>query len=242
MSLLRRLKRINYYSARGVRTWWHRATDWWMMLSLPLAIALVFLADTKLQTESAEELLTLRYGRTGEGILQSWLERDPASAWAIAQPLGKATFFTTNTLRGWPLSTTAIAGPTTVKLLKFHDGQYSIIATPQRNSDELVESLLGTLENERLGGLGDAWVAGSVRHADRWLPFVAQIAIAWIALFLTGVACIHIQRGLLALSRTSKHHRTVKRLGKGICPRCRYSLSGATFPEYCPECGLKIWG
>jgi hypothetical protein len=242
VNLFKHLRRINYYSARGPRRWWQLATDWWMILSLPCAIALSIVGNAKIETLSAEPLLTLRYGRTAEGAIRSWIERDPAAAWAIAQPLGTATIHTTQTERGWPLHTTSIAGPTTVKLTEFQTGSCTIIERPEPTGDAMIESFIATLDGERFGGVADAWLAGTLRSSGGVLPFIAQIALYWVVLFVTGIAFLQSGRGTIAAGRASKRRLIVKRLGRGVCPTCRYDLAGAAFPEYCPECGLRIWG
>lgn len=215
--------------------------DWWLILSLPCAVALAFVGDAIVETTSVEPLMTFRYGRTSEGVLRGWLEREPTAAWGITQPLGTATFYESATTRGWPLSTVAIKGPTTLKQTAF-DGSCEIRQAPLLRADPFNNAMLAALASERLTTVADRWQYGTLTRTHALGVFIAQSGIYWIALFAFGAACIQTIRGSIAVARHTIRRRTIKRLAKGFCPRCHYNLAGATFPEYCPECGLKIWG
>ena len=242
-SVRRQLKRINYYSASSGRSVWQRAADWWLFISLPFALATAFLVNAYVQKESATLLMTIRLGKDNlRAPIQSWVEREPTAPWAIGLPLGRGAIFTTRTSAGWPLATTQTDGPTTVKYTDFQ-GNCTVLEAPLPETWRATEeAIVQALDAERMAPLATAWTNGTTKTSTYTVRYIAQTAIYWVTLFLIGVAALVVLRIVMAWVRIQRHRLVVRRLGRGVCPSCRYDLSGTEFPEYCPECGKRIWG
>ena len=226
-SMRRHLKRINYYSASSGSSPWKRAADWWLLLSLPLAIAATFLVDAHVHRESATALITIRVGQERlNAPIVGWIEREQDEPWAIGVPLGRGTIFTTRHSSGWPLATTEQDGPTTVKYTDFQ-GNCTILEAPLPESWHPTEAAIAqALEAERMAGVASAWMDGTTRTTSHTARFLAQAAINWVTLFVLGLAAMGICRLIVAWIRIQRHRLVVRRLGRGVCPGCRYDLSG----------------
>lgn len=239
----RSLKRIKYYSAKGTRSGWQSAADWWLILSFPIAVGATFAVDDLVESFSAEPQIRIRLGQDSSSApIRGWVEHEINETWPIGVPLGTATLFTTRETKGWPLATTEIEGPWTVKFTDFQ-GNCTIFEAPlPMESQETTDAIALVLDKERMAVVANQWIDGTTKTKQFTLTFIAQGAIYWGALFVLGVIGLQVLRLIAASIRHQRRRLIIRRLGRGICPECRYDLSGTKFPDYCPECGQRIWG
>ncbi|MCH2160324.1 MAG: hypothetical protein MK085_00475 [Phycisphaerales bacterium] len=243
-------KRIDYYSASRNRTWWRRAADWWLLLALPVAIALVFLLDARIMRSNSQVMeFEIRLGRLDSSApLICELEFQPERSWHFPQPVAAARMSIDHVDHGWPMATTETIGPTRVDV-RFFDGREQALAGPfpsgddeNTNAREIRQAIVEVLSAANMTNEASAWIAGTRESRANILAFVAAVLMAWAILFLLGIPLIQLLRAGIAAARNHHRLRTMGRLRKGVCPSCRYNLGGSTFPERCPECGTRIWG
>ena len=237
------LKRINYYSASKGRSPWKRSADWWLILSLPVAIAITIAVNDIVKQSTADLLIRIRLGQDSTvAPMRGWVERERDEPWAIGIPLGTATVFATQETFGWPLATTETHGPTTVKYTDFNSNCTIMESPLPEQSRDLTNAIAMALDQERMEPIAAAWIDGTTRTSTYALTFLAQGAIYWVTLFVLGLLLLQALRLVVGGIRHQRRRLIVRRLGRGLCPGCRYDLSGSKFPEYCPECGQRIWG
>ena len=180
-------KRINYYSADRTRAWWRTAADWWLFLSLPMAITVVFLLDAHVSRKHLDVWsVEVRMGRLDrDGPLFAKLEYQPERSWNIPVPVAEAKIINEQTARGWPMATTEVNGPIRMDV-RFFDGRERSMVGPfgpgedENPADETVRTAIVTaLEAENLEEEAAAWIAGTRETGPNILAFVASILLAW---------------------------------------------------------------
>lgn len=254
--LRRRLAEVERNSATRPGSRWRRATEYALLLSLPIAILLTILLDDLGVTVDRDRSVRFRVGRDAvDGpatVVQHDAEQDH-HPWSMTLPLGTVVVETRLVRRGWPIASvverppprllaTLILAPEERVPLGDPAQMTAIEETTGVSLEGVDEAVLDALE--RTTSLSD--LAATIR-ADRtettrsWAASIAAGGATWMMLFLLAAVGIRMLQ-LVEWGRGRwRRRRIVRRLRSGRCPDCRYDLRSERFPKRCPECGRRIW-
>lgn len=255
-SLRRWLKRIDRQSANRRGGPWTRATEYALVLSLPIAGVLSFVVDELGVTVSSTPIARIHLGRdrVDGPFVASLVPIDADRApWRIPVPVAEVMLERRTIRHGWPLAgRTVQTEPVAIA---------SPFVAPEERIDLSDPEAVDRIEALALVDLDGAWEATAValeadpsrkvdatdfREARRveirsWPTTLALFGVLWILLFVVSAALIRVLQFTSWLSARARRNRMVKRLRNGECPGCRYDLRAERFPKRCPECGLRIW-
>lgn len=255
-SLRRWLKRIDRQSANRRGGPWTRATEYALVLSLPIAGVLSFIVDELGVTVSSTPIARIHLGRDRiDGpLIASVVPVDADRApWRIPIPVAEIMVERRTIRHGWPFAGRIV------------QTEPIAIASPFVAPDERIDisdpEAVDRIEALTLIDLDGAWKAAAValdtdparekdatdfRESRRieirsWPTTLALFGVLWILLFVVSAALIRMLQFTSWLAARARRNRMVKRLRNGECPGCRYDLRAERFPQRCPECGLRIW-
>ena len=255
-SFRRWLKRIDRQSATRRGGPWKRATEYALVLSLPIAMVLAFVVDELGVTVSAKPVARVRLGRDRvDGPITADvipLEADRAP-WHFPIPLGEVIVETRTIRYGWPFAGRMVQTEPIAMA--------SPMVAPEERADLSNPSEVDRVERLALVDLDGAWEAvadaldadpartpiaaefraGRSVETRLWPSTIALFGVLWILIFVVSTSLIRIVQFLSWLSSRARRNRIVKRLRNGECPDCRYDLRAERFPRRCPECGRRIW-
>lgn len=252
------LRRIERESATRKGGPWTRATEWALILALPIAGVLAFALDELGDVEEREVIAVLRVGRRDRGAPITArvipIEERGSTVWSETVPLAEVTIEQVTRRYGWPFpGRTERPAPMAIAL--------PVLAADRRidlTDDDAIEDLrrstgsdlngaldvvLTTLEpGQRHRSVVAAMRSGGVEHLRHWPSTLALVGILWLLVFLTATLGIRMTQAAFWIASRLRRRRIIRRLSKGLCPDCRYDLRAERFPKRCPECGRRIWG
>lgn len=254
------LRGIERHSATRRGGSWTRATEWALVLSLPIGGVLAFALDEVGSLESREIVAVLRIGRdapdapvTARALPLEDYAPGRATGWSSPIPLAEVLVERRVIRHGWPFPSRFVTPPPAVIALP-------VLAPDERiplRDGPAIDDLAARTGADLSGGL-DAVIrvlAASRRHDDlvsdlkaertvderRWPATVALVASLWLLVFTSAVLAIRTAQAVLWMRARLRRRRIIARLRDGVCPDCRYDLRAERFPARCPECGRRIW-
>ncbi len=252
------LRRIERESATRKGGPWTRATEWALILSLPIGGVLAFTLDELGDVEDREVVAAVRIGRSARDApidaRSIPLDNRGSAVWRSPIPLAEVWVERVTRRYGWPFpGRTERPAPVATALP---------VQAPDRRidlaDDAAIEDLRAVTGSDLRGGL-DAVLAvleddqrhrdlaaeiqsGRTEHQRHWPSTLVLVGILWLLVFITATAAIRSMQATLWITARLRRRRVIRRLSQGLCPTCRYDLRTERFPKRCPECGLRIWG
>lgn len=261
-TLRRWLKRIDRQSASRSGGPWARATEYALILSLPIAIILAFVMDEFGVTVSSQPVVRVRLGRQSpDGPLIGRaipLQADRVQ-WRFPIPVSEVVIERRTVRYGWPFAArtvqaapTAIASPLLAPEeridLSDRDEVEWVERLAQIDLEGAWEAVADTLDSEanRAYNATLKEIAADFRSErsveTRSGPSTfALFGVLWVLIFATSAGLIRVVQFIGWLAVSFRRNRIVNRLRNGQCPDCRYDLRAERFPKRCPECGRRIW-
>jgi hypothetical protein len=252
------LRRIERESATRKGGPWTRATEWALILSLPIGGVLAFTLDELGDVEEREVVAAVRLGRAARDAPINArtipLDDRGSTVWRDAIPLAEVWIERVTRRYGWPFPGRTEHPPPVAIALP--------VQAPDRRIDltdaMAIEDLRSRTGSDLRGGL-DAVTAsldvghryrelvaeirsGRSEHQRHWVSTLALVGIMWLLVFSSATIAIRSTQGVIWITARLRRRRIIRRLSKGLCPDCRYDLRAERFPKRCPECGRRIWG
>lgn len=255
-STRRWLKRIERQSAARSGGPWTRATEYALLLSLPIAGALSLIVDELGVTVSSTQVARVRLGREridGPLVGSSVLVDADSAPWHTPVPVMEVVLERRTIRHGWPFAGRTIRTEPIAMA--------SPLLAPKERIDLSDPDEVARIERLVLIDLDGAWEAtaaaldaDSRRVSDAtdfrtgrrvetrsWMSTLAISATLWLLIFATAAILIRFAQFTTWVITQTRRKRIVRRLRDGQCPDCRYDLRAERFPNRCPECGRRIW-
>ena len=255
-STRRWLKRIERQSATRSGGPWTRATEYALLLSLPVAGAVSLLVDELGVTVSSAPVARVRLGReriNGPLVGSSIPVEADSAPWHTPVPVMEVVLERRTIRHGWPFAGRTIRTEPIAMA--------SPLLAPKESVDLSDPDELARIERLVLIDLDGAWEAtAAALDADSrrvpeakdfrskrrietrsWMSTLAISATLWLLIFATAAILIRVAQFTTWITTQARRKRIVRRLRDGQCPDCRYDLRAERFPKRCPECGRRIW-
>ncbi len=252
------LRRIERESATRPGGPYTRATEWALILSLPIGGLLAFTLDELGTVENREVVAVVRLGRASRTApieaRSIPLEEQGRAVWRDAIPLAEVLIERRRIEYGWPFPGRASVPPPAATALPVQAPDRRVDLTDDAAIAELrsttgsdltggFEAVLAVLETgRRHEAVVSAMREGAVEHRRFWPSTIALVGILWLLVFAVAAAAIRLVQATNWMARRLRRRRIITRLSHGLCPDCRYDLRAERFPKRCPECGRRIWG
>ena len=252
------LRGIERHSAARTGGVWARATEWALILSLPIGVGLAIGLDELGTSEDAEIVAVVRLGRQDRAApidaKSIPIEERGSSVWRDAIPLAEVQVLRRTIRYGWPFPGRAEIPPPAAVALPVQAPDRRVDLTDEAAIADLqavtgsdltggFEAVLAVLETgRRHEALVAAMRADATEHRRFWPSTIALFGILWLFVFIAAAAAIRVTQFATWIAARFRRRRIIRRLGRGLCPDCRYDLRAERFPKRCPECGRRIWG
>lgn len=235
----RKLREINYYSANRSVSGWTRAIDRGLFLALILAFPAVWVTDRSVVTEAVGFSRIGAIATDGTAYAAT-VGQTTGPAMMIPDVTEQGTFniIVMETRHGFPFSTTTEYAAATITVDLFHEPRPRppAIFDDQNPWHQAIERGMIQFDEDVPAS---TWRGSSYiqYHLITWLTMTG---LWWLALSLLTVAGVRVVQLLAIKINQSAMSRRSRRLARGDCHECGYSLRGLEFNERCPECGCLV--
>ncbi len=251
------LRRIERESATRKGGPWTRATEWALILALPIGGLLAFTLDEIGDVEEREVVAAVRIGRSARtapiDARSIPLEDRGSTVWRDAIPLAEVWVERVTRRYGWPFPGRTERPPPIATALPVQAPDRRIDLADEAAIDDLqavtgsdlhgaLDAVLAVLENgQRHRELVAEIRSGRVESQRHWPSTLALVGILWLLVFAAATVAIRSTQAAFWFTARVRRRIVIRRLSQGRCPTCRYDLRAERFPKRCPECGLRIW-
>lgn len=231
--LRRKLREIDYHSARRQVDRWSRASDIWLIASFPLAICVAALLAWVVQVDERRVIALGALERGVGGTLTATFVAPNEQFVPRGKFLAGLEISGRRESGGWPLTlwvyehppVVLISDAATTRTIDFdQDAEASIVSTGIRRLEA------GLLRR----------ITEPATTRTHYGALSGIIAVAWLALVPLGLLAIQVARlgsaWMVARSKRLEHARRKR----GLCPRCGYITKGLEWVAVCPECGETL--
>lgn len=239
----RKLREIEYHSARRERTVWSRAIVVAVLLALPLACAAVFAMDRSVARDPAAATVWGHLYRDSAGTYRATIIPPEFAAFDWSDEPDAYASFSIQVIsgrRGWPFITSYSAPTPRLDMQRI--GQIGI------DNDVKLE-----LDDPMHAAIHEALITDGQHHnADIWLdpgegfrPHVTTwfgaIVATWLAFSLLAIVAIRVLHFVVLIATGKRANKRNRLRRENKCLSCGYDLTGLEFNERCPECGEIVW-
>jgi hypothetical protein len=237
----RKLRDIRYHSARRPRTRWTALREMVLVLSLPAAVAMLFVGESLFsRSASLHSASGALFGQPDPAAFAAIIDQhdDRTERWR-RRWWADFTVAIREERRGWPIPSHTHRPPAQVDLnVLSEEGTRGFVVLPAAAPErEAIEQALA-----RAGPrvLHDAFNRGYVERVRIWHGTILAVMTWWVVLTFTGTALVGIAQ--LASVRRGSRRSGIKqtRVARGLCHACGYDLRGLEFHDRCPECGTLV--
>ena len=242
----RKLRDIEYHSARSVRNPWRRAMGWNLGLSLLAGIACALDADRLIERSTELDCLRGRLFVGDGGRLDGYCFNPTGAApsgWGQAKPYAEFVVTIGTSAWGWPSASRERAVTAAIELDRF-DG-----VTPPTESDfAAVRSVLGRTTRgpwtEHRAIVLAAYDAARVDTAPPTLRvghLLFNALVYWPIVYAVFSAAIGLTWVIVSLDALRRKASRKALRSRGLCPKCRHRVDGNLWSARCPECGEPLY-
>jgi len=230
----RKLREIRRDSARREDDAWTRASDLWLLASLPLAVCITALLAWTVRSDETTKQADGTLLRTPRGDLVAAFGPTSDAIILSSRFVDALEVHERREEGGWPFVVWEHAHAPQVVVWD-GAGWQPIALTGFDERTSAIRQGLSETHPTLLRRIIDPPV-----HRVHYAALSGIIAVSWIALMPIGVLAIIVLRfGAGVISATAGTRRRSRR-ARGLCPRCGYPTQGLEFASACPECGEML--
>lgn len=232
--LRRKLRDIRRNSARREEDAWTRASDGWLLVSLPLAVCVTALLAWTVRSDETVKRAAGTVMRTPGGALVAVFGPTSDEIVLTSTFVDAIEVHERREAGGWPFRVWEHhhapqvvqwdgTGWQPIKLAGFDE----TISAIRHGLSEGHPRLLQRITEEPV-------------HRVHYVALAGITAMWWIALMPLGVLAILALRFGTGVATATAGTRRRARRERGLCPRCGYPTRGLEFASACPECGEML--
>jgi len=238
----RKLREIDYHSADRPSTFWTRATDTALVLTLLLAPLATWIGDRVVIQKQVVEQVSGVLARVGDDARRAFIHEHsepPDDFWMRASQWGEWRVERIMLERGFPFPTTTQRATPNLFLDDYtKPGNLKKVPAQQHPAEH--EAIMRVLRESGFENVAREFDnAGGPARSHR-MSWMLGSAAWWIMLAGASFLFIQMARVGFGVVWIRDANRRFARRRAGLCVNCGYNLRGLEFNERCPECGHLV--